>query len=140
MELLIVIAIIAVVSTVVFPNFLGIRQRARDTTRKSNLGEIQKALELYKLDQNPQVYPTGGLDNLCNQCWSSGANCSNNIYIRKFPCDPAGPQPTPYFFERDASDTLKYLLVACLENPVDESKDQTTHLSCSSTSYTVHEP
>src|SRR3989344_6888197 len=59
-ELLVVIAVIAMVIVVIFPNFMGIRQRARDTGRKSDLAQLQKALEIYKQDQNPQTCPTTG--------------------------------------------------------------------------------
>lgn len=143
-ELLVVIAIIAFVMTVMFPNFSGARQRARDTNRKSDLSQIQKALELYKLDQNPPVYPTTGAfgSGLCKQCWSSGANCTGNVYMKQVPCDPGSTGPTPYVYARNASDTLKYTIVACLENPVDPDKDVTAAPGCSvsKTSYTVSEP
>ena len=141
-ELILVMAILSTMSILILSNIFASLAKGRDSRRKQDLSHIPQALELYKLDQNPQAYPTGALDNLCNQCWSSGSNCSGNIYIRKFPCDPVGGQTTPYFFERDLNDTLKYELVACLENPADNSKDQTTHVNCASTgtSYTVHEP
>lgn len=143
-ELLVVIAVITLVISLLFPNFMGVRQRARDAERKADLSQIQKALELYKMDQRPPVYPTTGAFgvSVCSQCWSSNANCSGNIYMRKFPCDPTSRIPTPYIYTRDSSDTLKYSLSACLENPVDEDKDPTPIANCggTATSYTVHEP
>src|SRR3989338_8407272 len=96
-EILIVVSIIAILITFLVPNFVGIRTRARDTRRKSDLSQIQKALELYKSDQNPPAYPaTGFFDSaLCGSCWSSG-DCSgnSNIYMRKVPCDPLSAVPT----------------------------------------------
>ena len=56
-EILIAIAIVAILVSFMMPNFVGIRTRARDTRRKSDLSQIQKALELYKSDQNPPAYP-----------------------------------------------------------------------------------
>lgn len=142
-ELLVVIAVIAMVIVVIFPNFMGIRQRARDTARKSDLVQLQKALELYKQDQNPQTYPaTDAIDSsLCGTCWSSGADCTGNIYIRKFPCDPGGSTPVSYLYNRSDTDDLSYTLTACLENTVDSERDATANPSCvSGVSYTVNEP
>lgn len=143
-ELLVVIAIITMVIALMFPNFMGARQRARDTQRKSDLSQVQKAMELYKIDQKPQIYPTTGAfpASLCNQCWSSGGSCTGNVYMRKFPCDPGSTAPTPYIYTRNATDTLRYDLSTCLENAADPDKDLTPVPGCSisNTSYTIHEP
>ena len=143
-ELLVVVAIMAVLMALLFPNFMLARQRARDTQRKSELSEIKKALELYIMDQKPPIYPsTGALPvSLCGQCWSSGGSCTGNIYMRKIPCDPGSLNPTPYIYRRDASDNLRYNLSACLENLLDPDRDSTPEPTCAATatSYTVHEP
>lgn len=143
-ELLVVIAIMTMVIALLFPNFMGARQRARDAQRKSDLAQIQKAMELHKFDQNPPAYPTTGAfpASLCGQCWSSASDCSGNVYMRKFPCDPGSTAPTPYIYARDATDTLKYNLSACLENAGDPDADLTPIPACgiSNTSYTIHEP
>lgn len=146
-ELLVVIGVVAFLMTVMFPNFMAARQRARDAQRKSDLVQMQRALEFYKSDQSPQAYPStassGYFDiNLCNQCWSSSANCGGNLYMRKAPCDQGGAVPTPYIYSRDATDELKYDLSACLENVVDPDKDTTANSKCGAggASYTVHEP
>lgn len=140
-ELLVVIGIIAIIMVAVFPNFTGARQRARDNQRKIDLRSIQAALDLYKSDQNPPAYvPSPTLPLLCNTCWSSGASCTGNIYMRKFPCDPASvTTPTPYIYTLNSGDNLKYTLSACLENPVDSDRDTSNATGCS-VSYTVNEP
>jgi len=144
-EMLVVIGILGVVLAVFFPNFMAARQRARDAQRKSDLSQIQKALELYKLDQNPQSYPTAGAfpASLCGQCWSSGDNCSGNIYMRKFPCDPGTSSSFPYIYKpTGTSQPLQYTLSACLENLTDPERDLTPEPTCaaSAVSYSVHEP
>lgn len=70
-ELLVVISIIAVLSSVVYANFNSARQSARDNIRKADLKDIQLALELYKA-QNGR-YPTG-----CNgdNAWSGNLGSS----------------------------------------------------------------
>lgn len=113
-ELLVVIGIISVLSAIVVPNFMGARERARDTQRKSDIRQIQKALELYKDDQSPNAYPTGTLNNMCNSTWQSP---SGTVYMNKFPCDPLNLTPTPYVYSRTSQ--LEYILYACLENKSD---------------------
>jgi prepilin-type N-terminal cleavage/methylation domain-containing protein len=49
-ELLIVIAIIAILAGVVFINLNSARKRARDVEIKNNLSEFSKALEIMKID------------------------------------------------------------------------------------------
>lgn len=148
-ELLIAIAVIALVTAVLFPNFMGIRQRARDTQRKSDLSQLQKALELYKLDQKPQVYPAllpTIPANCGSNCWSSDGTCGtgvgSNIYMRKMPCDPGGLKPT-YIYVR-GTDTTTYALTACLENPVDQdivqAPEPTVQACGANGTYTIHEP
>ena len=146
-ELLVVIAIITLVIVILFPNFNLARQRARDNARKGDLSQIQKTLELYKLDQATPAYPAPTYLSVCNKCWSSLGACpgtaGDNIYIRKIPCDPAstGPTPTTYLYTRD-SDITKYTLTACLENAADPDRDSPVASFCSSTSgvsYTIHE-
>ena len=145
-ELLVVIAVISMITAFLFPNFMGVRQRARDATRKQDVTQLQKALELYKLDQSPQKYPTTGafFSADCKKCFSvtgTPDNCATdeNIYMRKVPCDPNSvTTPTPYIYAQ--VDDLSYTLTACLENPEDPDKDASLNGSCDNASYTVYEP
>ena len=144
-ELLVVIGIITLLMVTIFPNFTGARQRARDSQRKTDLKNVQTALDLYKLDQKPPLYPsTGALgSSLCGKCWSSDADCGasgGNVYIKKLPCDNSGTSPTPYAYAPNLTDNLRYTLSACLENPVDPDKDTGTPLGGCAVSYTVSEP
>lgn len=119
-ELLVVIAIIGGLSAIILPNFMGARESARDVQRKSDLKQIQGALELYKLGQNPQRYPTV-LPVTPGQCWSTGGtSCNGTIYMNKFPYDPATQNtPTPYYYRYN--DDQSYTLCGCLENLGDSS-------------------
>ncbi len=56
-ELLVVISIIAVISAITLPNFMGARERARDAQRVSDMNAIKNSLRLYYNDN--QAYPTG---------------------------------------------------------------------------------
>lgn len=115
-EVLVVIAILAGLVAILFPNFMDVRERARDATRKSDLKQIQKALELYKENHTPPAYPTS-LPDPCTT-FSEGSN----VYIGKVPGDPQGNCSSNirrYFYYRFPGDTLRYELRACLENKQD---------------------
>jgi general secretion pathway protein G len=119
-ELLVVIAIISSLSALLVPNFMSARERARDAQRKSDLKQIQKALEMYKLDQNPPAYPaTNFFTDNEDECWTSGGAetpCpAGNIYMNKIPKDPN--REDGYYFNNKGN--LTYDLCACLENIAD---------------------
>ncbi len=146
-ELLVVIAIIGALAAVLLPNFMAAREHARDAQRKSDLRQIQKALELYKSDQPAPAYPVdNGFLQSPGDCWSSGGlapTCSGNTYMNHIPADPIR-SPAPYFYSRDASDTLKYTLCACLENSADidgvSASCDATYTCLSGKSITLTEP
>jgi len=139
-EVLVVIAIIGVLSTMFLPNFMAARERARDSQRKSDLRQIQKALELYKQDQVDSSFPATDNFPTANQCWSSGVNCTGNIYMNKFPADPAGRS---YYYFR-GFDLITYTLCACLENKADpdgiKSNCNIVYMCSSGLSYVVNQP
>jgi general secretion pathway protein G len=118
-ELLITIAIIGILSSFLLANFVGVRQRARDGVRKSDLRQVQAALELYRSDQGR--YPDAiSLSN----CDVPLRDSSNTVtYMQKIPCDPSSTAlvKTPYSYSTTAGAT--YTVTACLENPNDSQKD-----------------
>lgn len=112
-ELLIVIAIIGLLAALLMSNFIGVRQRARDAQRKSDLKQIQSALELYRSDL--ASYPT---TNNFSACGSSLPSSGTTIYMQKVPCDPSGSSYNGgnYSYTSDGS---TYSLSACAENSSD---------------------
>lgn len=145
-ELLVVIAIISSLSALLVPNFMGARERARDAQRKSDLKQIQKALEMYKQDQSPPAYPTAILcgsatcfPNSGNQ-WASGTT----IYMNKVPKDPNRTDNNGYYYYNVDNTNLTYTLCACLENTADsdaEDGDCDTNYNCSNgKKYVVNQP
>ncbi|HZQ29664.1 MAG TPA: prepilin-type N-terminal cleavage/methylation domain-containing protein [Patescibacteria group bacterium] len=123
-ELLIVIAIIGILSTLITANFIGVRQRSRDATRKSNLRQIQSALELYRSDQGS--YPTS-IPNCTTSLMSP--DCTSTTYMQKVPTDPGTSVYYTY-----SSDGTTYTLIACLENLNDSDKDAKNTFPCTGTS------
>ncbi|MEI6533671.1 MAG: prepilin-type N-terminal cleavage/methylation domain-containing protein [Candidatus Roizmanbacteria bacterium] len=116
-ELLVVIAIIGILSALALPNFMGARERARDTQRKANLESFKKALELYRLDQSiPPFYPiTSNFPSACSE-WKS---TSNMLYMRSVPSDPRGSCPSSGQSYGYVGNNTSYTLTACLENKAD---------------------
>jgi len=125
-ELLVVIAIIGSLSALFLPNFMAVREKARDTQRKFDLKQIQKAFELYKQDQPTEEYPTALPE--VNSNFSSGGN----VYMSKFPGDP-NRTPSNYYYPVPDNVNLTYTLCACLENKADPDG---TSGNCDDVSYT----
>jgi len=91
-ELLIVVAIISLLSSVVFVSLSSARAKGRDAQRKENLKQIQLALELY-YDSNGEYPPATAGCFATN--WGSSVNCPTNYisglsstYINALPSEP----------------------------------------------------
>lgn len=69
-ELLVVISIIAVLSAVLMVNFVGMRERSRDTQKIQDLNAIKDALKMYYNDK--QTYPYPGVS-----CTNASSTCLN---------------------------------------------------------------
>ncbi len=138
-ELLVAIVIIGLLAGFLTANFVGVRQRARDGTRKSDLGQIQSALELYRSDQGsyyPSTLPA------CGSSLTGGAPVIT--YMQKIPCDPLNTGEYIYTYEPGLGNN-SYELFACLENTNDSQKDDSnnsTYCTGSSTnwSFTLNNP
>src|SRR3990167_5120649 len=112
LELLVVIGIIGLLAAFSLPNYMSARERARDAKRKSDLTQIQKALELFKLDQPTPSYISSDGERFpfTGELWASGTT----TYMNKVPGDPASPY---YYFEDNTA--ITYTIAACLENDAD---------------------
>lgn len=89
-ELMIVVAIIAILAGILIPNFVNARAQAQTAACESNLRQIATALELYYADN--QVYPPSGSavpDTL------KGAN--GVYYLNNTPKDPAATSSTAVY-------------------------------------------
>ena len=91
-ELLIVIAIIGLLSTLAVVALGSARVKARDSKRLADLKQLQTALELYYTDQND--YPAGAgisLGDAANACLNStgfqATGCASP-YMGQVPVDP----------------------------------------------------
>lgn len=104
-ELLIVIVAIGILAAITVVAYNGIQKRARDSQRKQDVATIQKALEMYYVDNGK--YPHGQCISSVTTCkingsWSSTsdgswANLETKLsdYIPKLPKDPRASTDTP---------------------------------------------
>lgn len=139
-ELLIVIAIIGILSTLLMTNFIGIRQRARDAQRKSDVRQMQSALELYRADVGSYPSPGGSEKLNSTPCPTpSSFVYSGSTYMQEIPCDPLGDtyyNSGSYYYTSTGS---LYTIAACLENTADTDVNASFagDSSCSSGKYYV---
>lgn len=119
-ELLIVIAILAILSTLGISNFQSARIKARDAARKSDLQTIAKSLEAWVNDH--RTYPSSA-----TLVWDSPLTDGTSIYAAKLPDDPGG---YTYVYTQTGSGT-GYYLYAYLENDNDPMIDESITTICS---------
>lgn len=87
MELLVAIAIVAILSGISIFALGGARQAARDGRRKADLETIRGALEIYRADCN--VYPNPWTPT-AGSTLSASCSGSTNTYLESVPGDPSG--------------------------------------------------
>lgn len=125
-ELLIVIAIIGILSTIATVTLGSSQRRARDAQRKSDLKQVQNALEAYF--NNSASYPTatagGGITGATGGTNGWGGSWTN--YMRVVPRDPIG---SPQYCYAQTGGGTGYDLFARLENTNDT--DITGPYTCS---------
>ncbi len=112
-ELLVVLGIIAILTSLTAFNFNQARERARDLQRKNDLKQLQNALEIYKNDSSqsfPNVADFAALEAVLKP-----------TYIPALPVDPkesltdSSWKDYTYLYNNATS----YTLTACLENVSD---------------------
>lgn len=109
LELLVVIAIMAILISIGFSSFATAQKKTRDSKRKSDVKEIQQALEQY--------YSVCGLNYpAAPGSYYTSINCAAPA-ISIMPAVPMDPRATPYYCPTPAADctTSNYKVCANLE-------------------------
>jgi len=127
-EILVVISIIGILTTLIMANLNTARERARDAQRKSDLKSIQTALGLYYNDY--EMYPANDSDGRINGCegetgagpcdWDGEWSRGETVYMNTLPADPVSTNKYVY----SQTDSDHYTLTACLENKSDPKCDK----------------
>lgn len=106
-ELLIVISIIGILSRLLFANYGELRERGRDSTRKSALQQVRNALRLYYNDyqrypgaSNGKIAGCGAASPPSSVCeWGNAFASSSTSYMTQLPVDPLNNAPYVYTYE-----------------------------------------
>lgn len=94
-EMMIVVAIIAILVSILVPNFVRARAQAQTAACEANLKEIATAIELYETDNDR--YPDSGVAN--------ASNAELAAYLKQTPVDPAAGPSLYYQFTVSDPDT-----------------------------------
>lgn len=131
-ELLVVMTILGLLSTVGLVSFRTSQMKSRDSQRKSDLGQIQRALELYYNDYNAYPSSTEGKINVGGALnWGDEfKDAKGTVYMKELPKDPTG---NPEYCYMNFTSPVSYKIYAKLEN----SKDPKIGgpYTCAGTSY-----
>jgi prepilin-type N-terminal cleavage/methylation domain-containing protein len=109
-ELMVVIAIIALLTAIILTNLTGSKAKSRDTQRASDLAQIQLSIEQY-FDRCNQ-YPTTLLSTGANTGCPSGVTLGN--FISKIPLDPTNTGVYVYGYATNSTYT-DYVLYITFE-------------------------
>lgn len=126
-ELMVVVAILGVLATVGLSSFRLSQIKGRDARRKSDLAQVQRALEMYYNDNG--AYPvaaSGGVIGVFG--WGAEfIDAEETVYMKELPKDPTGTQEYCYATSAVPPYTY-YKLYAKLENSQDPKA--TLHADC----------
>jgi len=112
-ELLVVMVILGILAVVGISSFRTSLAKSRDAKRKSDLEQVQRALEMYYNDVGK--YPLSTLITW-DGVFSSDGTDTGTIYMKELPKDPSG-NPEYCYIKIDSP--VSYKLYAKLENSQD---------------------
>lgn len=126
-ELLIVIAIMSILTSITVAQFVTAKKKANDVSRKSDLNGISKALQMYFTDYGvmPDMSdPLGGqiMLGLTVIDWGSDFIDGSYVYMKPLPRENSYPKLPAYCYKTDLS-KKKYAIFAQLENTTDKECD-----------------
>ena len=110
-ELLVSLAIIAMLFSITFTLLSGIRQKSRDARRMSDVREIKKALSLYANQNNK--FPTSATETIITGNDIISVELEDDGVISETPVDPMHPTYS-YAYQTDALGNT-YIISFCLE-------------------------
>lgn len=117
-ELMVAIAIIAILTGTVAVSYQGIRERARDAERQNALLNLKINLTSYYQAQIPQRYPASSTKVTLNNTNDVLRNALVPAFARSIPLDPLNTGNYVYKYQTNTSGTAgtDYTLFGTLEN------------------------
>lgn len=93
-EILIVMGIVAIFATLSVSRLANVQEKSRDTKRKTDLSQIQVAIEAYRDSSTALTYPV----NIAEECAGTGGITDGaNTYLSTIPHDPRCTQYSYYY-------------------------------------------
>ncbi len=108
LEMMVVVAIIAILAGILIPNFTRARAQAATTACMANEKTIATALELYYTDN--QKYPPADAGTAIDQAYIS-ANLSG--YMNQVPVDPAAGTGSSYTLQTSTTSGVATYTIVC---------------------------
>lgn len=129
-ELIVVIAILGILAGIGLTSFRTSQMKSRDAKRKSDLEQVQRALEMYMNDYSNYPTSAGGKIVLPGGALTWGTSefkdSKDTIYIKQLPGDPRGSPEYCYVY--DVGPPIVYKIYATLENS--EDPKATLNVNC----------
>ena len=91
-ELMVVVAILAILAAVVAPRVMDRPEQARISAAKNNIRALRSALDMYKLDNHGYPSTDQGLEALASEPDSDPRPTNWNRYMDRIPLDPWGSE------------------------------------------------
>ncbi len=104
-ELMVVVAIIALLAAIIIPNYVHSRASAAVAQSEANLKQIATALELYRTDNQQYPQNNGRVTPALFAPPSGGTSTGINPYLTTTPYDALGHQPYTYTFVAGAGNS-----------------------------------
>ena len=100
-EIMVVVAIIAVLATIVIVSYQGFGERSRDSQRTSDIAQIKIALDKYYVDNSQYPAVCGAVQS----CPVTALATVLNPYLKQIPSDPLidNSPDNQYLYQRAAS-------------------------------------
>ncbi len=120
-ELMIVVAIIAVLAGVLIPNFVHARAQTATAACEANLRAIATAAELYFTDN--QAYPS--TTSAVDRSFGTTNGAPLGTYLNNTPLDPAAATASArYAFTNDGTSAVPHYTITCpgLHDPISLAK------------------
>lgn len=117
-ELIVVMAILAVLALIGLGSFRSTQIKSRDIRRKSDLEQLQRALEMYHNDYSSYPLSEGGEIKIGETSFGWGdelVDVNGTVYMKELPNDPKIPQ----YCYLSVNNGTSYAVYAMLENDQD---------------------
>jgi general secretion pathway protein G len=108
-EVMVVVVILGILAAVIVPKIMSRPEQARIVKAKQDIGAIQSAMDLYKLDNGSYPTTDQGLQALVSKPTSDPIprNWKSDGYLQKLPMDPWG-QSYQYINENEKLKIFTY--------------------------------